>query len=152
MRRSDREIKSKKQMESIIGQVKVCRVGFADSKKPYVLAFNFGYGKRIFYIHCAAKGRKLDIIKKNNNVCVEIDTGHELKASENACEHSFGYKSVIAEGKAAIISSGPEKIKALKIIMRQQTGKDFTDFKQNSVDKIVILKITVSRMSGKQSG
>jgi len=152
MRRSDKKIKSRRQMESIIRAVKVCSVGFVDNKKPYVLAFNFGYGRGVFYIHSAADGRKLDIIKKNNNVCVEIDTGHELKTAENACEHGFRYKSVIAEGKAAIISSGPEKIKALKSIMRQQTGKNFANFKQDSVDKVVILKITASKMTGKQAG
>jgi nitroimidazol reductase NimA-like FMN-containing flavoprotein (pyridoxamine 5'-phosphate oxidase superfamily) len=152
MRRNDREIKNKKRIEDIIRAVRVCRVGFVDGKKPYVLPFNFGYNNGIFYIHSAAEGRKLKILGKNSNVCVEIDAGHGLKTADNACGHGFSYKSVIAEGKADIIKAGPGKKQALRAIMRQQTGKDFSEFRQDSVDSVVVLRIKVSRMTGKQSG
>jgi len=152
MRRDDKEIKNKKEIEYIIKSAKVCRVAFCDGNRPYILPFNFGYKNKCFYIHCAPEGRKLDIIRKNSNVCVEIDTAHELKEAGDACSHSFMYKSVIAEGKAVIEDSYKDKIKALELLMKQMTGKDFKKFSQGKVESIKIIKIKATKISGKKSG
>jgi len=152
MRRADKEIKSKKEIESIIKSAKVCRVGFVDGGKPYVLPFNFGYSGGTFYLHCAKEGRKLDIIRKNNMVCVEIDSDHKLKPGKYACSHSFWYRSVLAEGTADVLDSNAGKIKALKLIMKQMTDGFFSEFRPESLEKITIIRIKAGRFTGKKSG
>ena len=42
---------------------------------------NFGLGERCLYLHCAREGRKLDIIRKNDRVCFEMDLLREIKQS-----------------------------------------------------------------------
>jgi nitroimidazol reductase NimA-like FMN-containing flavoprotein (pyridoxamine 5'-phosphate oxidase superfamily) len=152
MRRADKEIKSRKEMERIIKNAKVCRVGFVDGKKPYVLPFNYGYAGGIFYIHCAKEGRKLDIIRKNNRVCVEIDSDHKLKPGKYACGHTFWYRSVLAEGSAVVLDSKAAKIRALKLIMKQMTGRAFGVFRPESLEKIRIIRIKAGKITGKKSG
>ncbi len=152
MRRSDKEIKSKKEIENIIKAAKVCRIGFADGNQPYVLAFNYGYKAGFVYIHCAAEGRKLEIIRKNPLVAVEIDTEGSLVEAQEPCEYGFRYKSVVAFGKASIVDNRAEKIKALKAIMKQATGKLFNKFRESKVEAIKIIRIKLSSMTGKKSG
>jgi hypothetical protein len=153
MRRAEKEIKSRKEIEGIIKKAKVCRVGFVDEKKPYVLPFNFGYEKGTFFIHCAVSGRKLELLRKNKNVCVEIDGDHELKGGlKEACRSGFKYRSVVCEGKADIIRSGPGKITALNAIMKQQTGKTGWKYIEESVRRTLIIRIRSGKLSGKKSG
>jgi nitroimidazol reductase NimA-like FMN-containing flavoprotein (pyridoxamine 5'-phosphate oxidase superfamily) len=152
MRRADKEITSKKEMEGIIKSSNVCRIGFVDGKKPYVLAFNYGYAGGCIYIHCAADGRKLDIIKRNPAVCVLIDTSGELVEAQEPCEYGFKYRSVVAEGRAVVISGRPDKIKALKLLMKHITGKAFDKFRESSVGSIKIIRIKLVKMTGKKSG
>lgn len=77
----------------------MCHVGFADGKKPYVLAFNYGYAAGTVYIHCATEGRKMGIIRKNPDVFFFTENGGELKAAAEPCAYGFKYKSVAAPGR-----------------------------------------------------
>lgn len=47
------------------------RLAMTDGLNPYIIPLNYGYtyedGKLVIYFHCAKEGRKLDILKKNNN-------------------------------------------------------------------------------------
>jgi nitroimidazol reductase NimA-like FMN-containing flavoprotein (pyridoxamine 5'-phosphate oxidase superfamily) len=151
MRRTDREITDRAEMEAVIKRAQICHVGLCDGDEPYIVPVNFGYRDNIVYFHCAREGRKLDIIRKNPNVCVQFDADREMVVDDVACEWSFKYESVIAFGKAAIIDDREEKKRALDIIMAQYSAKEFV-YKDNRVDGIYIVKIEIERMTGKRSG
>jgi nitroimidazol reductase NimA-like FMN-containing flavoprotein (pyridoxamine 5'-phosphate oxidase superfamily) len=152
MRRSDKAILKKADIEKVIRSVNVCRVGFVDGRKPYVLPFNFGYHKGIFYLHCAAEGRKLEILKRNKNVSVEMDTDGEIVKAADACGYGYRYRSVIAEGTASVITGAGEKIRALDIIMKHVTGRAFGKYSVSKVAAIRIIRIKAKTMTGKRSG
>ena len=76
MRRKDREIDNTEEIESIIQDADVCRIAFSDENTSYIVALNFGYKKgnpSKLYFHSARTGRKIDLIKKNNFVCFQMD-------------------------------------------------------------------------------
>ena len=81
MRRSEREESDINVIEEIINKAEVCRIAFAVDNMPYVVPMNFGYTsnpvQRLFF-HCANEGRKLEMIRKNNYVCFEIDIDHQI--------------------------------------------------------------------------
>ena len=82
MRRKDREVTEMEEIQQIFDECKVCRIGIMDENGPYIVPVNYGYvreeGKVILYIHGAREGKKIDLIRKNANVGVEIDYRHEL--------------------------------------------------------------------------
>jgi uncharacterized protein len=82
MRRKDREITGIDEKLDIISKSKVCRIGLSENNCPYIVPLNYGFsfddGKLSLYFHCAAEGKKTDIIKKNNNACFEIDCDTKL--------------------------------------------------------------------------
>ena len=73
VRRADREIKDPNAIRKIMEEAPVCRIGVSDDGMPYVVPMSFGLGERDLYVHCAAEGRLLDIIRRNDRVCVEMD-------------------------------------------------------------------------------
>ncbi|MFH2143356.1 MAG: pyridoxamine 5'-phosphate oxidase family protein [Bacteroidota bacterium] len=139
------------EIEDIIKRSKVCHIGMTDGKIPYVLGFNFGYKNKTVYIHCSKIGKKIDILKKNSNVCVCFDLDHELFARhENvACSWRLRYKSVLAYGKAEFVEDYDEKVKGLEIFMKNYSDKKF-DYNKPSVDNICIIKIPLENMTGRK--
>jgi uncharacterized protein len=151
MRKTEREIKDIAAIEDILKRATVCRLALCDGNIPYIVPLCFGYKDNALYIHCAREGKKLDIIRKNNNVCFEVDIDHEVVKGTQACKWSFKYKSVIGFGKAVLIEDIEGKRKALDIIMRQFSSDTF-DYPEETIRKTTIIKIEIETMSGKQSG
>jgi nitroimidazol reductase NimA-like FMN-containing flavoprotein (pyridoxamine 5'-phosphate oxidase superfamily) len=54
--------------------------------QPYIVPVCFGYDDGTLYFHSATAGRKLDVLRKNNAVCVEFDVDCEVVKAENACK------------------------------------------------------------------
>ena len=84
-------------------------------------------------------------------MCFEFDIVNQPIKSENACDWSMKYQSVIGFGKAVFIESSDEKSKALSIIMAQYSERQF-QFPENMLKVTAVIKIEIESMTGKQSG
>ncbi len=146
-----KDITRQDELIDIIRRCKVCHVGFVNDNKPYALAFNFGFNDNKIYLHCAKEGHKLDILAKNNNVCVYFDTDHDFFArhEEVACSYRMRYRSVQAMGKAEIVTDYDQKVNALKIFMKQYSEREF-QFSKPSVDNVNIICIEIEKMTGRK--
>ena len=129
MRRKDREVTDIEKIEEILDACKVSRIGLMDQGKIYIVPMNHGYsledGRLVLYYHGANEGKKLELVKENPQVGFEMDCGHELVEGRLACQHSYHYASIIGNGEARVITEPEEKLKALAVIMKHQTGKEF---------------------------
>ena len=151
MRRKDREITDIKEIEKIIKKGKVCHLGLVDNDEPYIVPVNFGYERHALYFHSALEGRKVELIKKNNKICFEIDTDVEIVNSEKPCDWTTKYRSVIGVGRAYILDSDEDKAHGLSLIMKQYSdGEPESDFEK--LDLILIVKIDIESITGKKSG
>lgn len=152
MRRKEREIKNKKEIEGIIEKAIVCRLGLSVNDLPYIVPLNFGYEKNELHFHCAKAGKKLDMIRKNNKVCFEIETDTELIKGEHACVGwTMHYTSVIGFGKAFIVEELDEKKRSLEIIMKLYTGKSDFEYTEKNLRGVGIIKVVIDTMSGKKN-
>lgn len=154
MRRKDREVKDKKAIESIIRRATVCRIGLAENNVPYIVPVAFGYKGNCLYFHSVPEGRKIDIIKQNNNVCFEMDIDCELvKKSEQPCSWSMKYRSVIGFGKAFFIDDPKEKKAALNTIVEYYSGNSNEyPYPEDVISNMAVIKVEIDSMTGKQSG
>ena len=151
MRRKDKEISDESAIKSIIERAKVCRLGMVDGKRPYIVPLCFGYRDNALYFHGASIGKKIDIIRKNPNVCFEFDLITEPMESENACDWSMRYQSVIGFGKAVFIESLDAKREALSVIMAQYSKRKF-QFPEKMLNVTSVIKLEIESLTGKQSG
>jgi len=155
MRRKDREVTGESELREILEECKVCRVAMQDRDGLYVVPLNFGYfyqdGKLTLYFHCASQGRKLDAIRENDSVCIEMDCDHRLQSGAAACNYTFGFKSIIGSGAAHPVEDPAEKMEGLRCIMRHMTGKEFNpdDFKTEMVQAVTVVRIDVMNFTGK---
>lgn len=155
MRRKDREVKDVHEIIKILEKCKVCRVAMVDNELPYIVPLNFGFSIKndnelSLYFHSAKEGRKIEILKSNNNVCFEMDCDHKLISANTACSYGYTFESIIGNGKIEFIDSIDEKCKALSSIMKHQTGQDF-EFSEKQANSVTVLKLVSSSFTGKKS-
>lgn len=108
-----------------------CRIGMANNNLPYVVTVNFGYDEEYIYFHGSQKGRKVDMITANPNVCFEIDYGAEILSSEKSCNWGTKFRSIIGYGKVELLSNDKDKDKALLAIMQKYSGKNEHQFNEH---------------------
>lgn len=53
MRRKEKEIKSKQEIEKIINDAQIIRLALIDDLVPYIVPLNFGYKDNVFYVYSA---------------------------------------------------------------------------------------------------
>ena len=106
-----------KEIDAILREALVCRLGLCEGGRPYVVPLCFGYEDNALYFHCSKKGKNIDIIKANNNACFEVEVDCELVEAEKACKWDIKYKSVIGFGTAELIEDVELKHKGLDVIM-----------------------------------
>ncbi len=151
MRRKEKEITEKSEIEAVIHKSIVCRVGLSDDNIPYIVPVCFGYQANTIYIHGSLEGRKINILQKNQNVCFEFDINTEIVENENACKWGMKYQSVIGFGKAFFLKEPDDKLRALNIIMNKYSGRP-SQFPEKAINGTTVIKIEIEYMTGKQSG
>ncbi|MGI5074094.1 pyridoxamine 5'-phosphate oxidase family protein [Treponema vincentii] len=153
MRRTDREVTDNRQIQSIIEQAKVVHIGMIDNDRPYVVPMQYGFvfadGQLTLYVHCAKEGRKLDIIKKNPRVFIELETEAAIiSGGDIPCKYGSEYASVMGDGTVVVVEDVAEKIFGLQLLMKTQTGRDF-DISEQMTKSVTVLRIDVPHVTAK---
>lgn len=150
MRRSEREINDRAVIDDIIRRARVCHLGLADDGLPYIVPLSFGYDGQSLYFHCAAQGRKLDLIRRQPRVCFEFDLAEDLITADQACHWGVRYQSVMGTGIARIIEDSAGKRQALTAVMAQYSAATHA-FPDETVARTAAIRVTIESISGKQS-
>lgn len=153
MRRKERELTQKEDLLRVIDNCKVCNIAMQDEMGIYIVPMNFGYcyeeDKLTLFFHSAKVGRKIDALKNNNAVGIEMSCNHQLISSERACGYTFHFSSIIGNGNASFITDMEDGKAALTNIMRHQAGKEFS-FDEKAINSVLLFKIEVTSFSGKE--
>ena len=72
MRREEREIRDQAEVQAIMREDPVCRLGLSEDGTPYVARMSFGL-EELPLPPLRQERRKLDIIRRNDRVCFEMD-------------------------------------------------------------------------------
>jgi len=153
MRKKDREIKDAKELEEILQKADVCRIAFAVDNIPYNVAMNFGYiwkDHLTLYLHCAKEGKKLELMKRNNTVCFEMDTDHEIVEATNACDWGMKYRSIVGIGLLESVTDENKKKKGLDSIMDHYKFNGKKEYDEKVLNVTEILRLTVTEFTGKK--
>ncbi|MGI6181853.1 MAG: pyridoxamine 5'-phosphate oxidase family protein [Agathobaculum sp.] len=128
MRRKDREITGRENIEPILKACKVCRIGMIADGWPYVIPMNYGYEwddtGLTLYFHSGVKGKKLDALRADPHICFEMDLEDGLTGEgDNACRYSYAFSSVVGYGSMEFAQDSAQKRHGFDVIMRHQTGR-----------------------------
>jgi len=153
MRRKDREIPNLPDILDILARCEVIRLGLCDGNKPYVVPMHFAVGEweggMSIYFHCAKEGRKIDMLTRNANACFEADNLLRVVPSENACNWSTAFESVMGEGKITIVLDNAERIRALDAMMVKYGFPGLPVYSAAALEAVCVLRMDVEHMTAK---
>ncbi len=151
--RREREVTDLNEIIEILDKCMIVHLGLVDGDEPYVVPLNYGYtmedGKLTIYVHGARTGYKLDLMRANPKVFFEMDCDVVPFEGKSACQYGTSYASVMGRGIAHIVEDVEEKKKAMSILMKTQTGKDF-EFTDKLVSVVSVVRIDVLDYSAKR--
>ena len=150
MRRKDKQIHDQQEIEGIFNKAHIIHLAMVDQGRPYVIPLNFGYQDNKIYFHCAPKGRKIDILKQNSEVCFELVGDYKIVDHDSACNWTCHYESIIGYGTCSFIQDGDEKKRALDIIMNQYSNADWS-YNEKSIRGTTVVEIAIQEITGKSS-
>jgi nitroimidazol reductase NimA-like FMN-containing flavoprotein (pyridoxamine 5'-phosphate oxidase superfamily) len=152
MTRRERQVTDPEQIRRILDTARVLHLGLAVDNEPYVVPLNYGYimedDKLVIYLHSAQRGKKLDMLRANPNVFFEMDCDRMPFESKLPCQYGMVYSSIMGRGVATIVEDVEEKKRAMTILMKTQTGKDF-EFNDRLVSMVAVVRVDVSEYTAK---
>lgn len=152
MTRRERQVTDIDEIIKILDKSKVLHIGMIDGEEPYVVPMNYGYimnGEKLtIFLHGARRGRKLDAMRKNPKVFFEAVCDVTPFEGDVACKYGIAYASIMGRGVAEIVEDVEEKKLGLSLLMKTQTGKDFT-FDDKMASVVSVIKIDVLEYTAK---
>jgi uncharacterized protein len=152
MRRADKEIADREELERILDEAMVMRLGMLDGGRPYVVPLNFARAGDDLWFHGAKAGRKIDCLRAAPAVCIEVDRFLRLRTGPSACDDwSSSYESVIGFGTAEIVEDADAKLSGLRALMRKYSGREDWEFGAADVAATAVVRIRLESLTGKRS-
>ena len=153
MRRKDREITDETAIRAILDRAQVLHLAMIDGDRPYVVPLHYGYTledvRLTLYLHSAKEGHKLDVLQKNGRVAFVLETDvSSISGGEIPCKYGAAYASVMGEGKAVFLTDPAKKAAGLQILMKIQTGREFT-ITEAMTESVAVLRVDVETYSAK---
>lgn len=152
MTKREFKITDQEQILHILDTAKVLHLGLAVNEEPYVVPMNYGYtmedGKLTLYLHSAVQGKKLDMLRANPRVFFSMDCDRMPFEGRVPCQYGLVYSSIMGRGTATIVEDVEEKKQAMSILMKTQTGKEFS-FNERLVSIVAVIRIDVTEYTAK---
>jgi nitroimidazol reductase NimA-like FMN-containing flavoprotein (pyridoxamine 5'-phosphate oxidase superfamily) len=138
-------------VEELMREARVCRIAWNGTPFPYVVPLSFAYDRGVVYFHCALEGEKLERLRSDPNVCVEVDQELSVRESDKACGWGLRYRSAIARGRAEILSDPQARAAALNLLMLKYSGRSGWEFSVKALSEVAVVAVRLSTLSGKES-
>ena len=152
------EIKSKEKIKEFLNSESTGRVASIDKNGfPQIIPMNFVFLNDVIYMHTHIRGEKLENIKINEKVGVEVDKNLEFLPSyfsdpKDASLADTLYISVVIKGKGIIVTDNDEKTLALNGLMTKyqpEGGYEPINPQMDVLNEVAVIKITPDLIRGK---
>ncbi|MGX7205832.1 pyridoxamine 5'-phosphate oxidase family protein [Enterococcus pingfangensis] len=157
MRRKKRQVTDLTAIKDFVEVSQIVRIAMNGEEYPYVVPVNFGYewneDKLILFVHGASEGEKINRIKNDPKVSVEMDGNHQLiQGSMDAATYSYAYQSLIGFGQAEILADLADKRHALHRLMAHAAkGQPFDEIPEKMLNRTGVIKITLNSYTMKEN-
>ena len=118
---------------------------------PYCLPLSLVRVDNSLYFHCAKEGRKVELLRKNPQVCITF-VAQDEPAFLPPATYTTHYRSVIATGAAVEVTQAEEKTDALRALCQKTMPDHMAAFEQaiaHSLSVTAVWRIDLEKISGK---
>jgi hypothetical protein len=140
----------------ILDEAFVCNVGFAVEGQPYVIPTMYARIGDAIYFHGSAASRMLRNLSEGAAVCITVSLIDGLVLARSVFNHSMNYRSVVALGKATLVSDPAEKMEALRAFTEkilpgrwnEARGPNEKEMKATSILRLPLTEVSAKVRTG----
>ena len=155
-RLAKRAVYDKERVHRILDEGFMCNVGFVREGQPFVIPTLYARCARTLYIHGSGVSRMLKTLASGVDVCVTVTLVDGYVLARSAFHHSMNYRSVVALGRARLVSERQEKLRALQLITdhvvpdrwAEVRGPNELEMKQTAVLALPLEEVSAKVRSG----
>ena len=142
-------VESRDEMEQLLQEEKIGYLGLSSGENPYVVPLNYHYLEGRIWFHCGFRGKKLDYLKRNPQVCFTVarQTGQVREHAGDPCH--VDSDSVICYGRAEVVEEMGEREVALNSFNRSFRPGG-AEVALEKVKNCCVVEITISEMTGRE--
>jgi len=136
----------------ILDEGLVCHVGFTLDGHPAVIPTGYGRVEDTLYIHGSPASRMLRSLKGGIELCVTVTLLDGLVLARSAFHHSMNYRSVVVYGRAQVVESPEEKLRALRAFTEHVIPGRWENIRRPNESELrgtLVLSIPLSEASAK---
>lgn len=130
----------------------VCHVGFVVEGQPFVIPTAYGRAGDEVYFHGAKASRMLKALREGVELCLTVTLLDGLVLARSAFHHSMNYRSVVVFGKARVVESDEEKIRALHAFTEHVLPGRWREVRppnKQELDSTLVLALPLTEASAK---
>lgn len=117
VRLQKRECTDKSRIEAFLAHAQTGFLGLSDGRFPYVVPFNFVKVGETIYFHGAGEGRKLSIMRSNNECCFTVSEQYGTITDPVPAKTDTAYMSVMAFGALEEVTNLEEATAAMQRLL-----------------------------------
>jgi len=151
MRRKDREITGRAEIDAILHEGTVMHLALAEGNRPFVVPLFYAYDGRSLFFHSARAGTKIEMLKQNPALCFCVTLDHGIIEAESPCDFEASHRTVIGFGQAAFVEDEAAKREALDRIVGRFTPRKF-QYPQANLKATAVVRILIASVTGKRHG
>jgi len=155
MFRQDLLISDINKLKRILKNGKYITLALCKDNEPYVVTLSYGYDEHhnSLYMHCAARGLKLEFIESNPLVCGTVidDQGY----LDGQCDHA--YNSLVVRGKLTRLTDVVKTKEALKTLISHLENAPaerlarINNMNPDSIAKLTVFELPIESLEGRHS-
>lgn len=133
---------SKDECSILLSSARYGRLGLAGNSLPYVVPMSYVYHGNVIYLHSRGKGKKVECVTENPNVCFQIDVIQKDR-----------WSSVAVFGTASLSDSFVAKQKMFDAFTEKgQGGHGGKQFQRDELEKMdmTIWEINIKEITGRE--
>ncbi|HML17372.1 MAG TPA: pyridoxamine 5'-phosphate oxidase family protein [Bryobacteraceae bacterium] len=137
---------------SILDEAFLCHIGFVVDGQPFVIPTGYARSGDQLYIHGSAVSRMVRTLGAGVDVCVTVTLLDGLVLARSGFHHSMNYRSVVALGKARVVSGAEEKLAALRAITNHIVPERWDEIRpptEQELKATTVLAIPLNEVSAK---
>lgn len=151
MRRVDREITDRREIDEILHGERIMHLGMCDAGSPLVLPLYYVYDGAAISFHSARAGSKIRILQADPRVCFAVMSYQGVIPSDEPCDFEARHRTVVGFGRAEFIEDAAEKERSLQAIIARFTDRRFA-LPPERVRGTHVVRIAIASLTGKKHG
>ena len=151
MRRKEREIADRGEIEAILREGTVMRIALVDGDIPFLVPVFYVFDGGSVYFHSAKVGTKMRILAKNPNICFEVSLDQGVVEADAACDFEARHRTAIGWGKAVSVEDESGKIRILDLLVAKFTERKF-EYPQAMLSHTAVTRVEIVSLKGKKHG